>query len=262
MPRRNNKPSHPSAEDVRLLLLRLAEIERNWRSGADTERDAMIKQLDAVVDFLPLRDYALLYRLHCDLNELRFGFQAPYLKADKKNKGRKQESRDIQYLKGQLAGVARVQMEAGMSRREAATWVANKISPPGTRHETNVLASRVASRPVAARTVLQWMDDYDCGPQCDMEDESTRRDFERLIEPEEYVDPRAQLGRERDPFEAWVARWQREGDFLDAHTPRKKWLAGEGSLKVPGIFGWFMVMYGAAKYRLSGEDFLNAIREI
>jgi hypothetical protein len=250
MPRRNNRPSRPSAEDWRLLLSVLAAIEQHWTSGAYTERDAMAQQLESVALFLPWGYHSLLYKLSRDLTDLRYGFQVPYLKADKKNKGRKRDSLDIQYLKGELAGVACLQMEAGMSRHAAAKWVANKISPPGTRHETNVLASRVASRPVTTRTVLQWMDDYDCGSQCDMEDESTRKDFERAIDviAEDEADP--------------LARFRRQCDFLHAHTPRKKW--GNFNVvggKVHGIFGWLAVMYWAAEFQFSCEDILKTIGE-
>jgi len=59
-------------------------------------------------------------------------------------------------VKGSLAAIARVQMEAGLGREQAAALVARKVPAE--------LASRLSSkRFITGRAIEEYMDLYDCG---------------------------------------------------------------------------------------------------
>jgi len=67
-------------------------------------------------------------------------------------KGRPRDVPTIQTVKGILAGLMHVKQATGMSRGKAAKWITDNISP--------ALASRIARKPITARSVIEWLDRY------------------------------------------------------------------------------------------------------
>ena len=76
----------------------------------------------------------------------------PAMFRGRKGGGRRTESALIHQVKGLLAGLVYVQQKSGMSRRAAASWIARHIPPE--------LASRLSSKPITDRAVLEWIDRY------------------------------------------------------------------------------------------------------
>jgi hypothetical protein len=96
----------------------------------------------------------ILDELLHDLRQLRFGVASGAL-TPKVLAGRKKDSPEVSFLKGRIAGIARLQMMSGQSRDYAAAWVARKI-PTG-------LESQLSSKAIKASTVKEWIEQYDCG---------------------------------------------------------------------------------------------------
>jgi hypothetical protein len=153
------------------LIQELGEIDEQLESGSmidittgtnfsepsAAERMAMIYAVDAVHSFLMSGGAGckVLFQLSHDLQQLRFGLASGALTAVKPRAGRKRDSFKVSGLKGGLAGIARLRMDSGDSRNDAAAWVARNIP--------DQLASRLSSKPIGASTAKEWMDQYDCG---------------------------------------------------------------------------------------------------
>lgn len=58
----------------------------------------------------------------------------------------------VMAVKGALAGMMHIQQSAGMSREQAAHWIARNISPN--------LVVRISRKPISARSVEEWLDRY------------------------------------------------------------------------------------------------------
>ena len=62
------------------------------------------------------------------------------------------DSPSVMAVKGALAGMMHIQQSAGMSREQAAHWIARNISPN--------LVVRISRKPISARSVEEWLDRY------------------------------------------------------------------------------------------------------
>jgi hypothetical protein len=171
---------------VKALVQELREIEEELESGSmidvktatsfsdrsAAERMAMIEAVDAVRRFLTSEGARckILYQLWLDLQQLRFGVASGAL-TPKVLAGRKKDSPEVSFLKGRIAGIARLAMTSGQSRNDAAAWVARKIPAR--------LESRLSSNAINASTVKEWIDQYDCGANFleVFASEETRKDF-------------------------------------------------------------------------------------
>jgi hypothetical protein len=221
----------------------LVDIDTQVKGGKLPERTAMIYALWSVERFLRTLGYhgGVLYQLHLDLGALKHGVTAPALQADKKAAGRKPDSADVQELKGRVAGIARLQMALGMSRHDAAAWVARNIP--------RELASRLSSKSViTTRAVKEYMDLYDCGP--------------KLLTKFEHP-------REREAFEVIFDRTRRSDNnhfpieqirFLRAQVPPKKMDMyrdrdrDRGINRLGGLFGFAFQMYIGGLFLAEGLD--------
>lgn len=76
----------------------------------------------------------------------------PAMFKSRKGRGRRSESPLIHQVKGVLAGLTYAKQKSGMRREAAAAWIARNISPE--------LASRLSSKPITTRAVLEWLDRY------------------------------------------------------------------------------------------------------
>jgi hypothetical protein len=126
---------------------------------------ASVLAVDAVVTFLQfsptlsltttdrLRRFKILYDLRQALLDLAEGGPpAPMLRAQGKGSGRRADVSSVLAMKGVLAGLMQCQLRAGMSRKEAAKWIADNTSPK--------LASRISRKPMTARMVEEWLDRF------------------------------------------------------------------------------------------------------
>jgi hypothetical protein len=129
---------------------------KNFSDQCAAERMAMMYAVDAVNHFLASQgiNCKILHQLWLDLQQVRLGSAVGRL-TPKPRAGRKKDSCEVAYLKGRIAGIARLKMTSGQSRDDAAAWVARKI-PAG-------LASQLSSKPIEKSTVKEWIDQYDCG---------------------------------------------------------------------------------------------------
>jgi hypothetical protein len=94
----------------------------------------------------------LVYLRQALLGLLEGGAPAPFLRAQPKSPGRRADVSSILTLKGILAGFMHCQQRAGMSRHQAAKWVADNMSPK--------LATLISRKPVTPRMVEEWFDRY------------------------------------------------------------------------------------------------------
>ena len=76
----------------------------------------------------------------------------PAMFKSRKGSGRRPEGPLIHQVKGVLAGLMYVKQKSGVRREAAAAWVARNIPPE--------LASRLSSKPITSRAVLEWLDRY------------------------------------------------------------------------------------------------------
>lgn len=77
---------------------------------------------------------------------------APILRARKKRSGRRADVSSTLTLKGILAGLMQCQLRTGMTRAQAANWIAQNMSPR--------LAKRISTKPVTPRMVEEWLDRF------------------------------------------------------------------------------------------------------
>jgi hypothetical protein len=131
----------------------------------DRDLWAAISSLDAVIRFLRFapvgnspsthdrKHFKMLEELRRALFDLsEGGSPAPMLRPHSKGRGRRADVSSVLGLKGVLAGLMHCQQRAGMSRHQAAEWIANSMSPK--------LAARVSRTPVTARMVEEWLDRF------------------------------------------------------------------------------------------------------
>jgi hypothetical protein len=125
---------------------------------------AAVFALDKVIDFLrfspgmpSITDRRRRFKIIRDFREALFdlsegGAPAPILQPHGNNKGRRADVSSVLGMKGVLAGLMHVQQKAGMSRHEAAKWIADNVSPK--------LAARISRKPITARQVEEWLDRF------------------------------------------------------------------------------------------------------
>jgi hypothetical protein len=94
----------------------------------------------------------VLHSLSIHLTNVENGARTPELFEPSLNAGRKSDSNYLQSIKGYLGGIAFVQMEFGMSRDQAASWLARKIPSD--------LSRKISSKPIRSSTIKEWMDQY------------------------------------------------------------------------------------------------------
>jgi hypothetical protein len=219
----------------RALIQELREIEEELESGSmidvktatnftdrsAAERMAMIYAVDAVNRFLTLQGATckILFQLSFDLQQLRFGVAAGPLSPERPLAGRKKDSPEISYLKGRIAGIARLQVKSGQPRNDAAAWIARKIPVR--------VASRLSSKPIKASTVKEWIDQYDCGANIldVFASQDKRKDFESCFP--------APTGMGKDEDEDSCDRFARQLTFWGELVPEHK-----RRNSIPGIMGF------------------------
>jgi hypothetical protein len=126
---------------------------------------ATVLAVDAVIDFLRFSPSKSLgpadrRKRFKPLDELRQalfdlsegGAPAPMLRPQSNTKGRPPDVSSILGIKGILAGLMYRQQRAGMSRHEAAKWIADNTSPK--------LAARISRKPITPRMVEEWLDRF------------------------------------------------------------------------------------------------------
>jgi hypothetical protein len=205
------------------LVQKLSEIDGEIQSGSmihiatgtnfsdpsAAKRMAMIYALDAVLSFLWSEGAYCksLFQLSHDLQHLRFGVASGPLTAVKPRAGRKPDSHQLSTLKGRIAGIARLLIESGQSRNDAAAWVARKIP--------DRLADRLSSKPIEASTVKEWMDQCDCGAKIldVFASEEKQKEFETCFAAAEMDGD-----EEEDAIDRRVRLWA----FLREHVPEHK----------------------------------------
>ncbi len=117
-----------------------------------TELAASIFSISKVFDFLTIRaPSTAIDRLQAALIQLAFGHR-PAMFQLQSSRGRPPDVPVIQQIKGAMAGVMHAQQVQGMSRHQAAAWIAANIS--------SELASRISGKPITARMVEEWLDRY------------------------------------------------------------------------------------------------------
>jgi hypothetical protein len=150
-------------DDLADLADVLEEIDEQYTKDATdnpdqlklTELVSSIHALGEVSRFLRGRGWsASLERLQVALAQLVVGGPAAAMfhPLKLKGSGRRPDVPTIQAVKGALAGLMYGQQAAGMSRQQAAAWIASNISPE--------LASRISGKPITARMVEEWLDRY------------------------------------------------------------------------------------------------------
>jgi hypothetical protein len=120
--------------------------------------------VDAVIDFLRFspnqslstadrhKRLKILGELRQALLDLVEGGAPTMLRPQLKDRGRRADVSSVLGLKGVLAGLMHCQQRAGMSRHQAAKWIADNMSPK--------LASRISRKPITARMVEEWLDRF------------------------------------------------------------------------------------------------------
>jgi hypothetical protein len=225
------------------LVQELKEIDQDLQSGSmidiaagtnfsdpsAAERMAIIYAIDAVQSFLASEGAwcKVLFRLSHDLQQLRFGVASGSLTAVKPRAGRKGDAPAVSELKGRVAGIARLLIESGQSRNDAAAWIARKIP--------DRLADRLSSKPIEASTVKEWMDQYDCGANIldVFASEEKQREFESCFATPTEVDG----AEEEDAIDRTVRLWA----FLREHVPEHKKQKRRNSIS--GMKGFMIEIY-------------------
>jgi hypothetical protein len=151
-------------DDVFELQLRFARIEK-WRvqeyetypdpvNLLGTDRLAVAKCLRELVWFLERRAPSeSICRLEVAFSQLAWGGSpAPLLQPVKVIKGRRPDPPQLMSVKGTLAALTACKQREGLSRKQAARWIAENISPE--------LASRISEKNVTASMVEEWLARY------------------------------------------------------------------------------------------------------
>jgi len=133
------------------------------KAGVDLQ--AAVGAIDAVIHFLRispsqslsfadgLKRFKILEELgQALLDLLEGGAPAPMLRPQSKGRGRRADVSSVLAIKGVLAGLMHRQQRGGMSRHEAAKWIADNMSPK--------LAARISRKPITARMVEEWLDRF------------------------------------------------------------------------------------------------------
>ncbi len=151
-----------NTEDLRTLGHTLIEIENKHESESEKFRDqlgrvdlgASIMAFEAVTDFLAGRVVSRnLGHLRTALLEIAAGAApAAIFHPEEHGKGRRDDAPLVLSAKGMLAGMMELQLSTGMSRQQAAKWIAENVS-----HE---LAKRISNKPITPRMVREWRDRY------------------------------------------------------------------------------------------------------
>jgi hypothetical protein len=164
--------------ELRELVQALAAIDRGEEIFGHTkpasdkstdERRAAIAALRAIQEFLfrTRRAHSTVLKvLQIHLQNVEHGAGTPDVFGPSLTAGRKPDNSYLQSLKGYLAGMAFVQMESGMSRPQAVSWVARNIPSD--------LSRRISSKPIISSTVEEWMNQ--CGVTL-----KTRRELKSII---------------------------------------------------------------------------------
>jgi hypothetical protein len=144
------------------LVEALEEIDERYTRDATGWPDQMAELASAtfslakVSHFLRIRYWSRsLDRLQAALLQLIMGGPAAAMLEPlniQGRRGRRPDVPSIQSVKGALAGIMHGQQATGMSRQQAAAWIANNISPK--------LASRISGKLITARMVEEWLDRY------------------------------------------------------------------------------------------------------
>jgi hypothetical protein len=126
---------------------------------------AAVGAIDVVINFLrsspseslSTADRLKRFKIFKDLGQalldlLDGGAPAPMLRPQSKGSGRRADVSSVLAIKGVLAGLMHRQQHGGMSRPEAAKWIADNMSPK--------LASRISRKPITARMVEEWLDRF------------------------------------------------------------------------------------------------------
>jgi hypothetical protein len=129
------------------------------------DRGAACTAVDAVIRFLTfspsktvtteerLTRLKILKELRKALNDLgEGGAPAPMLRPMRKSQGRRADVSSVLAIKGALAGLMHCKQRDGMTRHEAAKWIATNMSPK--------LAACISRKPITARTVEEWLDRF------------------------------------------------------------------------------------------------------
>ena len=143
----------------------LDDLKRFPEDKPSCDLVAAFLAIDAVINFLrfspgkslSISDRRKRFKILDELRQALFdlsegGAPAPMLRPQSKNRGRRADVSLVLGLKGILAGLMRRQQRAGMSRQEAAQWIADNTSPK--------LAARISRKPVTARMVEEWLDRF------------------------------------------------------------------------------------------------------
>jgi hypothetical protein len=77
---------------------------------------------------------------------------APILRPLRKSQGRRGDVSSLLAIKGVLAGLMHCKQRDGMTRHEAAKWIATNMSPK--------LAACISRKPITARMVEEWLDRF------------------------------------------------------------------------------------------------------
>ena len=151
------------------------ELANNWARHVETlarfpderpYRDlvAIIVALNAVVKFLrlcpksaitagrPYSYFKILEKLSQALSHLREGGAPEPMLRPLTTRGRPPDVSLVLGLKGILAGLMEQKQREGMSRQEAARWIADNTPPK--------LAARISRKPITARMVEEWRDRF------------------------------------------------------------------------------------------------------
>ena len=150
-------------EDNRALYAKNLAQFSDDKPGCDLV--AAVLAVDAVIKFLRFspskslstadrrKRFKTLDELRQALLDLSEGSApAPILRPQRKNRGRRADVSSVLAVKGVLAGLMQRQQRAGMSRHQAAKWIADNMSPK--------LASRISRKPITPRMVEEWLDRF------------------------------------------------------------------------------------------------------
>ena len=152
-------------DDNRALHAKNLARFSNDKPGCDQVAAAFA--LDAVISFLRSspsnspsdiigdrrKRFKILDELRQALLDLSEGSApAPMLRPQGKNRGRRADVSSVLVLKGILAGLMHRQQRAGLSRYQAAKWIADNMSPK--------LASVISRQPISAGMVEEWLDRF------------------------------------------------------------------------------------------------------
>jgi hypothetical protein len=151
-----------TTEDLRTLARKLIEIENEHESESKNFPDhigkvdlsAAFMALEVLLDFLRGRVVSRnIGHLRNALIEIIVGAApAAMLQPEKHDSGRRAQAPKVQEAKGMLAGIMEVQLSTGMSRQQAAQWVARHVSPE--------MGQKISNKPVTARMIEEWRDKY------------------------------------------------------------------------------------------------------